>query len=118
MSLKDDVLNVLDYHSVVLPGHICGPESNCDCLCEEAARDAQLIDRVRRATILDEHDLLNLRMGYMSLAERILLADKRQVGGMQPQTLGYERYEIRMHFTGYALDNIRDMFEKLKDAKR
>lgn len=30
-------------------GHICGPEGNCDMICMEAARDAELICKIREA---------------------------------------------------------------------
>ena len=28
---------------VAAPGHFCGPEGNCDCICVEATRDAETI---------------------------------------------------------------------------
>jgi len=31
------------------PGHVCGPESNCDCLCARAADDAMIMDGAHAA---------------------------------------------------------------------
>lgn len=40
----------IEEHAVTTdPGHVCGPESQCDMACMEAARDAELICELRES---------------------------------------------------------------------
>ena len=52
------------------PGHICGPDGNCDCLCARAADDAMIIEGARDA-LSSSSPLADAHKAAMRLAEHV-----------------------------------------------
>lgn len=42
------LLNMIDHGGPVQVDHVCGPESQCDGLCMEAARDNEILHKARQ----------------------------------------------------------------------